>query len=494
MFLRPRQYRTPAGDGETLIDPPPGDVPQLLNQAKLFHLPGRTFDGLSLPEWRASARREVLSLISDQSPPLQPSAWFVAGHQPELFHPGVWLKYFVMSQLANKRNAVALNLIVDNDVPKSAAVRVPVWRPGIAAEDVTITHIQFDSPPGDVPYEEWYPRDAELFESFPNRLKAATKEWPFEPIGVPRWNVRERHIVKMLSTIRHDHERKWGLRNLELKVSQLCSTETFVGFVHAIVEDTPRFHECYNSAVRAYRAVNKIKSRHHPVPDLASDGDWLEAPFWCWTSDEPHRQRPFVRQTAQGLRLRWGRHESNWPNSDVKLRPRALTLTLFVRLALADSFIHGIGGGKYDELTDAISTSYFGAAPPAYMIVSGTLRLPFPQFPTRPSDTMTALRRERDVQWNPHRHIAMPELAAERSKLLTMPVETRLQRRERYTALRRNLSRWQSAMASSLLDAQSERVRVDAEQGANAVLGSREHSWALYPEEMLREWLTRGRT
>ena len=43
-----------------------------------------------------------------------------------------------------------------------------------------------------------------------------------------------------------------------------------------------------------------------------------------------------------------------------KIRTRALTTTMFARLFLADLFIHGIGGGIYDELTDRIIERYYG--------------------------------------------------------------------------------------------------------------------------------------
>ena len=49
----------------------------------------------------------------------------------------------------------------------------------------------------------------------------------------------------------------------------------------------------------------------------------------------------------------WLPEHSGKPDSRA-LRPRALTLTLFARLCVADFFIHGIGGGKYDEVTDRI--------------------------------------------------------------------------------------------------------------------------------------------
>ena len=48
-----------------------------------------------------------------------------------------------------------------------------------------------------------------------------------------------------------------------------------------------------------------------------------------------------------------------------KIRSRALTNTLYARLFLGDLFIHGIGGGKYDEVTDAIIRRYYRSSRPA---------------------------------------------------------------------------------------------------------------------------------
>ena len=50
----------------------------------------------------------------------------------------------------------------------------------------------------------------------------------------------------------------------------------------------------------------------------------------------------------------------------VRLRPRALITTMFARLVLSDIFIHGIGGAKYDQVTDAIVRRFFAVEPPEY--------------------------------------------------------------------------------------------------------------------------------
>ncbi len=56
---------------------------------------------------------------------------------------------------------------------------------------------------------------------------------------------------------------------------------------------------------------------------------------------------------------------------------------MFARLVLSDVFIHGIGGAKYDQLTDAIVRRFFGVEPPGYLVATATLKLPLPRHPWR---------------------------------------------------------------------------------------------------------------
>src|SRR5262249_22095997 len=216
-----------------------------------------------------------------------------------------------------------------------------------------------------------------------------------------------------------------GCHNLEVPVSEVCRTEAFGWFAADLLADLPRFHRIHNDCVHAYRRAHGLKSRNHPVPDLARDGDWLEAPFWAWRAGQTQRARLMVRRMGDALLLRAGGEE--WPMlrlrvdhpivlplpSDIadlekngfKVRPRALTNTLFARLFVADLFIHGIGGGKYDELTDEIIRRYYGAEPPKYMVLSGTLLLPFPTYPSSADDCRRLAWTRRDLDYNPQRYL-----------------------------------------------------------------------------------------
>src|SRR5439155_1393714 len=72
---------------------------------------------------------------------------------------------------------------------------------------------------------------------------------------------------------------------------------------------------------------------------------------------------------------------------------------------LADLFIHGIGGAKYDELTDEIARRFYGCEPPRYLILSATLLLPLRAFPARPAEGQHLARELRDLHYNPQRHL-----------------------------------------------------------------------------------------
>lgn len=493
MFVK--RYQAPAGDGEVLIDPPLTSVSSLLKNAKNFDISGRPFDGRSFAEFRLLARQEVLQKSInyhqqfDESPSVANSdTWIVVGHEPDLFHPGVWLKNFVAAKLGREYRAVVLNLIVNNDVPKSTSIRVP-------RTDGSVALVPFDEAPGDVPYEEGSVHNKGLFRSFPNRIDELTHEWNERPMAGPFWEKvleanKQAPAYEQITYARRHFERSWGTVNLELPVSWLADTQSFRVFANALIKDAERFAVLYNESLRDYRQQHQIKSRHHPVPQLVHDVDWTEVPFWIWASVEPKRRRAFVRCENGDTWVRWNGSSRRLSDPTIKFRPRALMLTLFARLALADLFIHGIGGAKYDELTDMIAVRQFGACLPRFLVASGTLHLPLEPFSATKMDRLSAQRKLRQLQWSPQQHVAAaaPELAAERHRLLKLPTLTRRQRRERYRQLRENLDRWWPVTQLPADAAQAEVDRIDRELRANEVLRSREYPFILFSEPRLRGW------
>ncbi len=286
----------------------------------------------------------------------------------------------------------------------------------------------------------------------------------------------------------------------------MCQTESFANFAVAIIEDLAAFHATYNECVRDYRRSHRIRSVNHPVPDLLRDGDWLEAPFWAWRTGGQRRSRLFVRPVAGGWQLRAGAEP--WPDlpretainrwrrlerEGLKVRTRALTTTLFARLCLADLFIHGIGGGKYDELTDAIIARHFGIVPPAFLVLTGTLHLPIAGYPATPDDERAAWRLVRDIHWNPQRHLPADaedwqdmvdaKMALAQPQHINSPWA-------RFMEMRRLTERIRTRVVDIEAEKRRLAARTSAEVAANAILRRRDYAFCLFPESSLRPFLT----
>ena len=464
------RFRAPATDGEVLAAPGFEAVPALVEaNRRLLDRDDVTLSGLSLRELRALARREALKEAGSQADPVTPL--LLAGHQPELAHPGVWVKNFALHGLARKLNATPLNLIIDNDTLKTSALRFPV----IDGLKVHLELVPYDRLNGETPYEDRAILDEELFRSFPARAAPMYANWGFEPLLPKMWHMAG-NLCQSLTAMRRDREEVWGCRNFELMVSRLSRTVAFSHFAKHILANLARFHDAYNAAIGAYRKANHVRSANHPAPTLAAG----EAPFWVHTPS--------------------GRRERASAASDAgSLRPRALTLTLFARLCLGDFFIHGIGGGKYDEVTDTIIRLYFGIEPPVYQVLSATLHLPLPAFPAGADDVRRAALRLRELRWNPEKCLSREELArpemqalvAEKRQLAAgePPRGDHPARKMWFQELREIKGKLAERVANQLPAAELEAARLRALVDANVILKRRDYSWVLYPETKLRPFL-----
>lgn len=433
----------------------------------------------------------------------------LTGHQPEIFHPGVWIKNFAAVRLAHRLNLTPINLIVDNDIVRSASVSVPRWGDAVAVS------VPLDRWAGPLPYEEWQVCDEEYFARFADRALAALgnlDEMGFTPLLASFWaevcRARSNRVGERLAAARHSIEQRWGVDCGELPVSRLAETPAFVGFIHHLLARLPQFHRSHNACLHVYRAARGMRSRSHPVADLAVDGDWLEAPFWAWRRGDRRRTRPFFRPLANGGELRLGQDVfvlptfgargmivTPWADTGWKLRPRALTTTLFCRLFVADLFIHGIGGAIYDELTDALIRDFYGIEPPEFLVLSATLHLPVVPPPGRP-DIESLERLLRDLHWNPDRHLSaavnLPEwaahLAAEKRELMSASFEDRAGCRRRFQRFREINDQLRPFVAALRLRTQQEYENAVKALARYKLAMRRDYAFALYPEDLLQQF------
>jgi hypothetical protein len=525
MADRGQRMRAPSRDGAIVAVPPLREAGALLtsNRQRLHaHAAKRELFGRPWSDLRRQARHSAVAAALEylQQPAdagRSPETLLVAGHQPELFHPGVWVKNFALYGLARAHGATPLNLVIDNDTVKSTALRLPV--PPAGREDRPhLRSVRFDRWTGETPYEERSIADRELFADFAARAGELLRGWHYQPMLPDFWSEvlrqaeRTSNLGECFAAARRTFERAWGCHNLEVPLSRVCDTEPFAWFACDLLAHLPHFHALYNEIVAGYRRRNGIRSRNHPVPDLAVEGDWLEAPLWGWQAGSARRGRLFARLHADRLELRVG--DDHWPalpapneeRAEVavqawrdlhahgyKVRSRALITTLYARLFLGHLFIHGIGGGKYDELTDELMQRFYQCEPPEYIVLSATRWLPLPRPAATEGDCRRLSRELRDVHYNPQRHLEeteasehLAELARRKQEWIARQPATRPERRERFRMLRALTDELRSPLRPREEQLRQQLSLCQRQLRANAVLQRRDYAFCLFPADVLR--------
>ncbi len=519
-----RTYRAPRENGEALIEPALADCSRLLASNRA-NSAAWTFDlcGVPFDEVRQAARDELVrdavryTSAYRQVIDLPPDAAIVmAGHQPTLFHPGVWFKNFVLDEVANRAanvSVIGINLVIDNDAAATAAVRVPVI--DRQTHTVTGSTVVIDSALSGVPYEQTRIRDRDVFDSFGVRLAEAIAPlesgpleagplvrelWPFAQAAA----VRCENVACALAQARHALEGTLGLRTLEVPISVVCRSESFAAFTLSILNHLVRFRSIYNDAVIQYRQAHGIRSNAHPVPELAAEDDWIEAPLWLYGDDSPQRRGVWVRQVGEGIEISDRRDKSfvldrsrdrsaaaalaaqggsNW-----KLRPRALLTTMYARMVLCDLFMHGIGGAKYDQLGDQILKRFYGVEPNEMMVVSATLQLPVADEFADARTPNQVRRRLRDLRFAPDTFPPQSPAAVslvKRKRELLARIPASGSKRNWHVELTRVNQQLSELLSGERAELETALATAIAAASANSILRSREYSFALFNLESL---------
>ncbi|MHB1451664.1 MAG: hypothetical protein ACYCXR_07535 [Coriobacteriia bacterium] len=380
----------PEGHGEVLCDPP---YPAW---AALVEANRTAAEGWPEPlrALRAAARRELLVLAQEWThAPDAATAKTAAdapivmtGHQPELYHPGVWVKVFLLDRLARETGAVGIDLVVDTDRAEETGVRLPHLGPPVAAQTITLAPASagafVQSPVPDAAERARFrasgaavlaglpaPALGHHFEVFCDALDAAASH--------------SADLGELMTVARRQFEAPANAAYLEAPVSRVAGSRAYLQWAASLLDDAVRFRDAMNESLRSYRTRTGTRSVAQPFPDLDQRGELIEAPFWLLR--EGRRDRVWVR--ADGALCAGEDADLVAPGctaSDLRalsvdgqiLAPKAITLTLFARLFCSDLFIHGTGGGRYDRVTDAVIAAYYGIEPPRYVVASMTLLLP----------------------------------------------------------------------------------------------------------------------
>ncbi len=511
-----REYRAPREHGEALISPSLSRASELIRDNRQVLRSHAIFDSL-----RNQARSQLIDDAIRYTSSYRDVSWLdrsemvdrpilMAGHQPAIFHAGVWFKNFALSHLAKATGSTAVNLVIDNDVASGSSVRVPTLDP--VTKLAAYRSIPYDRAGGGVPYEQTTIDDREVFDRFDAEVRDAVATLVDDPCVTQLWKHARAAIERCgvagcaLAQARHGLEGELGLRTLELPLGVVCRTAAFAEFVLMILGELPRFRRCYNDAAQSYRKAHHIRSSAHPVPDLAEDGDWFEAPLWIYGNDSPTRKAAWARMSDDEIVIsdrgtRELRIDVRYPKlaaekltsllgPNLKLRPRALLTTMYSRLVLSDLFLHGIGGGKYDQLGDMITRSFFMVEPPQFLVVSATVKLPGLTNDTSSTELRDLQRAIRDTEYQPERfadRFQLDSAAIQRKKELLAAVPERGSRAPWHQELERVNQELSQPLQSFRAQLRTELTAARRRAASQSLLASREHPFCIFPLSYLVE-------
>lgn len=366
--------------------------------------------------WTA-LERQVSHFRSNETPIV------MTGHQPTIFHPGIEWKYRATDAFARQSQAIGLAVWMDTDPGDAGSFQVPrSVGPAVAGAFPSLV------------------RSARSLASVGDMMAHCRVQPKENVLGLAREVAADLAACDQLVAAREAQETlelyaelsggsviaahqavKWflGRETVPLKVpfSQLMALPLAQRVMFSFVSDAPRLVTSYNSGLDAWRKERGIRNAANPFPNLASDGAWQELPFWIlrasddrrrslmWRPiDEHHWELRSEEQLLSRFTARPSADELVASLGDVVLLPRGAMISLFYRLYCCDLFVHGTGGGTYDQFTDRFIQEYFGQLPPAFVVASGTRYL-FPERLGQLSEWDELSEKSRDVLHHPERYL-----------------------------------------------------------------------------------------
>lgn len=349
-------------------------------------------DGEPLFDLRRTAQSEVIALaraycerFDIEVTPLSSSPLvIVTGHQPDLFHPGVWIKNFLVDRVAGElsessESAIGLNLIVDSDGFDSVTFNAPCLGAEVkrCSQYLAVGSREGCYACASVPSEREIDEFCEAGRQMLHTLPAPAIGRHFEeycaqlkataPVAA--------NLAELLAVSRRRFEAPAQTRYLELPVTHLAATPGFTRFVRHLASHALRFKDAYNSELASFREATQTRSSAQPFPDLASRDGAVELPVWVLVAGA--RRTLWAHESDGALLVALPGAQGFVPlSAHDQLAPKALALTMFTRLLVADLFVHGVGGGRYDRVTDGVIARFFGIAAPPFAVASMTVYLP----------------------------------------------------------------------------------------------------------------------
>ncbi|MEE8597179.1 MAG: hypothetical protein V3T09_05160 [bacterium] len=540
-------FVVPTKDKEILIKPAYEDIPGLIDSnIERFKSYKFNIRGIPFPEFRKHARTEILEKAGKYSEWI----WSICsrleigrkrdssdfhnphnsrtpdkpiiqtGYPPILAHPGILIKDSLVNTIAEKTKGIGINMVVDNDTCHDNWLNIP----NINRLEPSTEKIEFIPNLQGLAFEEaghtdltqltTFKKDVLRILSNPDMKDTFTN---FIDIGIKLCKEIQR-LSDLFTSARCAYLQKFSINNLEIPVSLICETESFLNFFLHITKDIRNFARIYNAKLEEYRKLKRISSKANPLPDLKEKGHVIELPFWIWKENEPRKQLFASIITDKQINLMYeniivtsldfcgnGNQSDNLQklrnliSIGIKIRPKAIVNTMYSRMFFSDLFIHGVGGAKYDLITDEIIRTFFGVEPPGYAIITATLHLPYKPHDVSSEDIRKLKHVIKDMDYNPERYASgkimedaeMKSMVNEKKKLITAEMHNGEEKHRTFSRLKQLNSLMKEKIEPLIEEREKETEEVEKKLIYNSIVTNREYPFCIYPESMLRELFSR---
>ena len=541
--MKIKSFTIPKKNKEIFIDPAYENIPELIDlNKKSFQSYDCNINGIPFSQFREQVRSDTLKKAGEYSENLlslcsnlniagtknfscvkdfySPEKNIIqTGHSPAIVHPGVLIKHSLVNRIAKKVNGIGINMVVDNDAGNDNCLNIP------DINDLGSSVEKMEYHPGlrNLAFEEIRYADSTQLPAFkenilkslhhPDMLKT------FEDFMnvVIKLSGETLQFSDLFTFARHAFATRFGIRNLEVPVSLISETDPFLNFFLHITANVKCFVDIYNSKLREYRKLKKISSKANPLPDLMEKGFVIEMPFWIW--EEGKQRKSLYASVSNGSRIsilcenkmiehfdfgEMNRSTDNLKNLErlkaliskgIKIRPKAIANTMYSRMFFSDLFIHGIGGAKYDLITNEIIREFFGVEPPEYATISATLYLPYKPFDVSDEDINKMKHAVKDMGYNPDRYASrgimedagMISLINEKKDLISRGASDSKEKHLTFDRIKQLNSLMKDKISPLIKKSENEIADLEKKLSYNSIVTNRNYPFCLYPEAMLGE-------
>lgn len=372
------------------------------------------------------AQRAEIQLPADPvltgDPQTQPL--IMTGHQPVPFHGGLTFKYHCTEQTAIARQAIAVSVMIDTDEGDPGAFEYPQVDPDADQSQSTQLRRQKTSlcpSPGVLGFVAL--RGADELQQQSQAITRDLEQAAGADAAVAFREVADawQRLARVgASAAEASLILRWsqgiGSRMLELPLSAICCFPEVQEFTAGVLSDVAAFAQSCNQGLHEFREAHGISNPANPFPDLQVESGRTELPFWVLDTAQGTRRRLFAETADGAIRLFADDTELTSDYSgdiaelpdhlllrNLQLIPRGVLITAILRLLFADLFVHGTGGGHYDEFTTQFIRRWWDVEPPPFVVASGSRYL----FGERREEIqqLQALNKDlRDLRFNPQRH------------------------------------------------------------------------------------------